>query len=111
MSNRPVFFLCFRIRVRKEKKFGFAFALPLFTLFAYADMLDDFAQLTKLFTPRAAAAAVKTGAQAAAKWSVSVTGSLMEALWELAVRTGPLDIVDADVTDKNGSVLFKLMTR
>ncbi len=111
MSNRPVFFLCFRIRVKQKSKFGLAFALPLFLAFAFLDTLDDFAELAKLFAPRAAITTAKAGRQTVAQWSASVTGSLMGVLWELAMKTGPLDLVDVDVNDKHGSVLFKLMTR
>ena len=111
MSNRPVFFLCFRIRVKQKSKFGLAFALPLFLAFAFLDTLDDFAELAKLFAPRAAITTAKAGRQTVAQWSASVTGSLMGMLWELAMKTGPLDLVDVDVNDKHGSVLFKLMTR
>lgn len=111
MSNRPVFFLCFRIRVKQNSRFGFAFALPLFLAFAFLDTLDDFTELAKLFAPRAAITTAKAGRRTVAQWSASITGSLMEVLWELAMKTGPLDLVDVDVKNKRGSVLFKLMTR
>ncbi len=111
MSNRPVFFLCFRLRVREKARFGFAFALPFFVLFAFVDVLDDIAQLAKLFAPRATITTAKDGERSAAAWCKSVTGSIMDLLWELAMKTGPLDLVDVDVTDKRGSVLVKLLTR
>lgn len=110
MSNRPVFFLCFRLRVREKAKFGFACALPFFVLFSLVDMLDDFTQLAKLFAPRAAIAPSKDGKRSIARCK-SLAGIIMDLLWELAMETGPLDLVDVDVTDKSGSVLVKLLTR
>ena len=111
MLNRPVFFLYTRVRVKEKAKFHFAFALPFFILFAFVDVLDDIAQLVKLFTPRASIMTAKEGERSAAAWCASITGSILDILWELAMKTGPIDLVDVDVKDKDGSVLVKVLTR
>ncbi len=111
MSNRPVFFLYTRVRVREKAKFHFAFVLPFFILFAFVDVLDDIGQLVKLFSPRANIHMAKEGERSAAAWIASVTGSILDLLWELAMKTGPLDLVDVDVKDKDESVLVKVLTR
>ena len=111
MSNRPVFFLYMRVQVKEKAKFRFAFVLPFFILFAFVDVLDDIAQLIKLFTPRASIMMAKEGERSAAAWCESITGTVMDLLWELAMKSGPLDLVDVDIKDKDSSVLVKVLTR
>lgn len=109
MSNRPVFFLYTRVRVRK--KVNFVFLFPFFILFAFVDVLDDIAQLVKLFSPRASILPEAGEGRSAAAWVASITGILLDLIWELAMKTGPLDLVDVDIRDKDESVLVKVLTR
>ena len=109
MSNRPVFFLYTRVRVRKKANLVFLF--PFFILFAFVDILDDIAQLIKVFSPRAGALPETGETHTAAAWVASITGILLDLTWELAMKTGPLDLVDVDIRDKDESILVKVLTR
>ena len=99
MSNRPVFFLCLHLRHKKEKPFRFFFALPLFVVFALADMLEDWAEIASLFRPRNKCAFTQTAR------------AVSNVIWEFAFHTGPLDIVNIDVQSEKETLFLRLGTR
>lgn len=100
MSNRPALFLYLRLRHRKEKTHGIRVVLPLFVAFALVDMLEDWADLAALFRPRSDAGFLRTVRAAS------------QVFWELAFRTGPLDLVDIDIQrGEKETLLLKLCTR
>lgn len=111
MSNRPVLLLIVSIKLKEKSNFRLFFTLPMFVVLDLLDVLDDYCELAALFCPRASYRTAGGETQYVTSSLRMVSGILMGSMWELAFRTGPLDMVDVDVRDKNSAVKVKVLTR
>ena len=110
MSNRPTFFLIVSVKAGK-KGVRFFFMLPMWLILDFLDVLDDICELTALFCKNVTYRTLD-GSKQTLSDSLRMTSGLMNGiLWELAFETGPLDMVDIDVTEKNDIVKVKVLTR
>lgn len=111
MSNRPALLLIISVRVEGKSNVRLFLPLPLWVVLALLDVLDDFAVIASVFCRNISYRTADGGKQTAPAALSMVSGILTGCMWELMFETGPLDMVDIDVKEKNGPVRVRVLTR
>lgn len=99
------------IKPRHKARFRMFFALPVFIILAFMDMLDDLSFLFAKICPYVTYKTAGNGVQSMPEAIRTLSGTLADFAWELAFEIGPYDFVDVDVKGKNELVRVKILTR
>ena len=109
MSNRPALLLIVSIKLKEKSNFRLFFTLPMFVVLGLLDVLDDYCELATLFCPHVSYQTATGERKDVSASFRMVSGILMGSMWELAFKTGPLDLVDVDVRNKESAVKVKVL--
>lgn len=100
MWNRPVLFLWISVDVRKNRRFRVSFPVAIYSLFGLIDAAEDLLELAGILTINGRIGHKEPGRSLALAKGWLYTSR--EVLRELVFFTGPVDLVDIDVDEKDG---------
>lgn len=112
MSNRPTLFLLISVGVGDKKKFRLFLLLPMWVALDLLDVLDDYCRIAAVLLRNVSYRTIGNGRQTVPAVLRTTCGVLTGCMTELVYESGPLDILDIDVSHhEHQAVKLKVYTR